>query len=66
MYDVPVYEGDSPITSVHVTPEVPESHCRWYDVMAEPPLAGAVVTELHVTSIYESVVEDPEVGVLIA
>jgi hypothetical protein len=34
--------------------------------MAEPPLAGAVVTELHVTSIYESVVEDPEVGVLIA
>jgi hypothetical protein len=35
--DVPVYAGENPITLVHVIPLVPESVCRLYEVIGEPP-----------------------------
>jgi hypothetical protein len=35
--DVPVYAGENPITFVHVAPLVPESYCRLYEVIGEPP-----------------------------
>jgi hypothetical protein len=50
--DVPVKAGENPITLVHVVPDVPESYCRLYEVIGDPPFMISdtkLETVAHVT-----------------
>jgi hypothetical protein len=65
IWEVIVVDGEYPITFVQVTPLVPASHYKLYEVIDDPPLSGEV-NATHETYIYVEEVEDPFVGAAIA
>jgi hypothetical protein len=59
-----VVEGEYPITFDQVTPPVPESHYKLYEVIEDPPLSGELNAS-HDISIPYSEVDEPLVGATI-